>query len=176
VKKVTKPSVSNSVEPMNFGGPLKLKRNEAGAFVPASFEFTVRTHDIPGAVQQLRQNGKESSWIAFLFGTTKVSETTDDRSLALQFSVDGARVGLDWVLLGPRNIADSAIVSAFMEQRGHTVEMREMNGVRFLRVENGDLGELGQSIAEVLYGATSNSELGLLIDGLWLSKGRQDVN
>jgi len=176
VKKITKPAVSNSVEPINFDGPLNLKRSEAGAFVPASFEFTVRTHDIPGGVRQLRENGKESSWIAFLFGTAKVSETTNDQGLALQYSVVDGRVGLDWVLLGPRNIADSAIVSAFMEQRGHTVAMREMNDVRFLRVEDGDLGELGQSIAEVLYGATSNAELGLLIDGLWLSQGRQDVN
>jgi hypothetical protein len=176
LKKVTKTSVSVQTEPVNLGGPDNLRRSETGAFVTASFEFTVRTHDIPGGVQQLRQNGRNSIWIAFLFGTAKISKATDDQSLALQYSVDHGLVGLEWVLLGPRNIADREFVSDFMRRRGHTVQVREQNGVNFLRVEDGDLGALGQSIAEKLYGATANAELGLLIDGLWLSKGRQGVN
>ena len=147
------------------------KRDKYGKFVPASFQFTVHPHDIRGGVEQLIENGREDSWMVFLFDTLKVSELTDDRGLALQYSVINRRIGLDWVLIGPRNIADRESLETFMTQRGHTVELQDMNFVQFLRVEDGDLAALGESILDVFYGVPATAQLGLLIDGLYLSTG-----
>ena len=101
------------------------------------------------------------------------SKTTNDRGLALQYSIINGCLGLDWVLLGPRNAADESIITAFMRQRGHKVERLEMNDVEFLRVDEGDLAGLGESILEMVYGVPSTAELGLLIDGIVLSNGKR---
>jgi hypothetical protein len=161
--------------PLRLGNRSGSSRNLQGTFAPSSFDFTVRPYDIAGGVQQLRKNGREDSWMVFLFDTLKVSEATDDQSLALQYSVGEGRVGLDWVLMGPRNIADSEKVAALMRHRGHTVERIELNEVEFLRVEDGDLTQLGECILEQLYGVPPNAELGLLIDGIVLSAGKRTV-
>jgi hypothetical protein len=142
------------------------QRDQTGAFIPASFQFTVRPHDIAGGVEQLRLNGHDGSWMAFLFKTTKPSEETDDNDVALQYSVEDEQVGLDWVLLGPRNVADSLTVASFMEKRGHKVVMRRANEVDYLRVEDGDIADLGSAILEALYGVPPTCNLGLRIDGL----------
>ena len=148
-------------------------RNKSGAFVPASFNFKVRSTDIAGGVNQLCKNGREESWMVFLFDTPNSSEITEDRSLELQYSFFGGRVGLEWVLIGPRNVADEQIVTEFIRQRGHQVERIVMNQVEFLRVEDGDLSELGENILESLYGVSPNAELGLIIDGIVLSYGKR---
>ena len=166
---------SDDAPRLPFGGIPESRRGRLGAFVPASFTFTVRTHDIAGGVQQLRNKGSEASWIVFLFDTARVSEKTTDQSLALQYSVMGGRVGLDWVLLGPRNVADKLRVAAFMRHRGHEVKRLEMNQVEFLRVEDGDLAVLGVSILRQLYGLPPSAELGLLIDGIVLSTGKRTI-
>lgn len=162
--------------PVESGAGHLIRRDRQGAFAPASFDFVVRPHDIAGAVDQLRLNGQEGSWIAFLFGTAMPSARTGDRSLALQYSVIDGRVGLDWVLLGARNVADEAAVAAFSRHRGHQVDRCEMNDVGFLRVEDGDLAQLGRGIVQALYGADSGEDLGLVIDGLVLSRGRRAID
>ena len=98
---------------------------------------------------------------------------TDDQSLALQYSVIDGVVGLDWVLLGPRNVADASDLAHFARGLGYRVQQREMNSVGFLRVEDGDLAALGAAILEDLYGVTPQAELGLLIDGIVLSLGNR---
>lgn len=143
---------SADVPLISLGGVSELRRNRLGTFVPASFEFTVRPFDIAGGVEQLHKNGQEASWMVFLFDTAKVSKATDDQGLALQYSIIDGRVGLDWVLVGARNVADALDVAALMRHRGHEVERLEMNQVEFLRVEDGDLAALGASILETLYG------------------------
>jgi len=163
----------DGAKPIRLDGVAEPGRGQYGSFIPKSFEFTVRIHDISGGVEQLRKNGHDESWIVFLFGTSKKSTATDDQSLALQYSVANGRVGLDWVLVGPRNVADSSRVADFMRLRGHRVEQCEMNSVDFLRVEDGDLAGLGESILEVKYGVTSEQELRLVIDGIYLSTGKR---
>lgn len=169
----TTPKVYDLCDMNEPAGAGTVRRDRGGAFVPASFQFMVHPHDIAGGVQQLRANGKESSWMTFLFDTTKVSEEIDDRSLALQYSVAGGRVGLEWTLLGPRPIADCDTVTRFMQANGHTVRLEEMNDAEYLRVEDADLASLGERILSELYGVLPNAELGLLIDGLWLSHGKR---
>lgn len=181
-----KPSDGNSIDPATagksadvplipLGGVSELRRSRLGTFVPASFEFTVRPFDIAGGVEQLHKNGQEASWMVFLFDTAKVSKATDDQCLALQYSIIDGRVGLDWVLVGARNVADALDVAALMRHRGHEVERLEMNQVEFLRVEDGDLAVLGASILETLYGVPPNAELGLLVDGIVLSTGKRTI-
>jgi hypothetical protein len=113
----------------------------------------------------LRVHGREASWIVFLFNTTVRSPATDDHSVALQYSYIG-RVGLDWVLRGPRNVEDRRRVARLAKARGHRVKEREMNGVRFLRIESGDIAQLGLAIANELYRVPSDYPLGVLLDGI----------
>jgi hypothetical protein len=163
------------LSPDEFGGAHRYRRGRQGTFAPVSFEFAVRPSDIAGSVEQLRKNGRESTWMVFLFDTVRKSQTTDDQGLALQYSVIDGRIGLDWVLLGPRNAADAQIVAAMIRSQGHHVERREMNRVPFLRVEDGDLATLGENILETLYGVPAHAELGLIIDGIVLSSGKRSI-
>lgn len=148
-------------------------RRSGGRFSPKSFDFRVQIHDIAGGVQQLRANGREDSWMAFLFDTGIESAKTGDRDLALQYSIIDGRLGLDWVLIAPRNVADQDDVAQFMRDCGHEVALFKMNEVEFLRVEDGDLAALGEHILNDMYRVPPTAELGLLIDGIYLSSGKR---
>ncbi len=146
-----------------------------GLFTPGSFEFLVRLTDIEGGVKQMRNNGQDDTWMVFLAETLRVSQTTDDRSIALQYSVAHAILGLDWVLLGDRNVADADEIVAFAQAKGHCVEHLSENNVEFLRIEDGDLAALGVEILSDFYGISRAAELGLIINGIWLSAGKRST-
>jgi hypothetical protein len=96
--------------------------------------------------------------------TTQSVETTDD-CLNLQYSIESATIGLDWVLLGPRNSADKEALTNFIRRRKHKVETRDMNEVAYLRVEDGDISKLGLRIVYDFYGVRSDYAMGLLTQG-----------
>jgi hypothetical protein len=83
----------------------------------------------------------------------------------LQYSVEHGAVGLDWVLLGEINIADKEKISTFAAQLGHPMTEREMNNVRYLRVEGSDLDKLGARIIVELYRIAPNAQLELITEG-----------
>jgi len=62
------------------------------------------------------------------------------------------------------NIADKDKIVAFMKDKHCTILEREGNGVRYLRVEDGDLVQLGKQIAE-LYHLQADGQMGMFIDG-----------
>jgi hypothetical protein len=120
----------------------------------------VRVQQISAVVDQLTANAQEQSWAAFTFNPPSQS-VTGDSAVNLQYSFEGGRVGLDWVLLAPRNVADKEKVSAFIKQQNHQLLEREVNGVRYLRVEGGDLANLGISMLNQLYGTDRDTEMDL---------------
>ncbi len=99
----------------------------------------VRVDDVPDGVAHLQQQGKEDAFLVFIF----VPPTRPrEQPVNLQFSIERGQLGLDWVLLSPTNIADKAQIETFIRERGHSARETQVNGVRYLRVEDGDLAAL----------------------------------
>lgn len=122
----------------------------------------VTVADIPEGVAHLQQRGREHAFLVYVFVPR---ERRDGEAINLQYSIDRAQLGLDWVLLSPANIADKPKLEAFVRKQGHAPQEQTVNGVRFLRVEDGDLAALGVQIARELYGLAPSSELGTVVDG-----------
>ncbi|HEY3930974.1 MAG TPA: hypothetical protein VGM58_01240 [Verrucomicrobiae bacterium] len=113
---------------------------------------------------QLKANHKDASWAAFAFcpaGEPASRET----AVNLQYSVENGAIGLDWILLMPRNIADQDKIVAFIKERDFTILEREGNGVKYLRVENGDLVQLGTQILKDFYHLDNDSQMEIFTDG-----------
>lgn len=140
------------------------------------FEFAVQPSQIPAVVEQLRRKGKNSAWVVFMFYTAVASAGTADDCPNLQYSIQSSTVGLDWVLLGQRNIADKAHMTEFITSRGHAVSEIEMNEVKYLRVEDGDLDKLGLSIVEEFYGMPRDADIGVLVSGFSLLLGGRTLH
>jgi hypothetical protein len=51
-----------------------------------------------------------------------------------------------------------------MKDKHYTVLEREGNGVRYLRVEDGDLVQLGKQVAE-FYHLQADGQMGIFVDG-----------
>jgi hypothetical protein len=126
-------------------------------------ESTATIAQMPAIVERLRSTGKDESFVVFRFAPpgTKLS---DDTAVELQFSIEGSRAGLDWVLLAPRNIADETRIADLARSLGFSTRTAEMNKVRYLRVEDGDIAALGMRIAKDLYGADDASEAALIVE------------
>lgn len=125
---------------------------------------SVKATDIPEVVEQLRAKGGDASYAVLMFCTPYALEG-EDPIINLQYSVDGNVLGLDWVLLGARNIEDKERIAAFITRAGHAVTEQEVNGVRFLRVEEGDIADLGSRIVTEYYQIERTAEIDLLVDG-----------
>jgi hypothetical protein len=123
----------------------------------------VSVSQLSSVFDQLKANHKDASWAAFTFCPPD-EPASDQTSVNLQYSVEGGKIGFDWVLLAPRNIADKDKIVAFMKDRHYTILEREGNSVRYLRVEDGDLVQLGKQIAE-FYHLQADSQMGMFIDG-----------
>jgi len=117
--------------------------------------------DVPAIVAKLA-TCQDDSFAVFMFDSP-FSPKGD--AVNLQYSVENGAVGLDWVLLSETNIVDKEKVSAFAAQLGHPMTEREMNNVRYLRVEGSDLDKLGMSIIVELYRIEPNAQLELITKG-----------
>jgi len=123
----------------------------------------ISVSQLSSVFDQLNSNHKEASWAAFTF-CPPGEPASDQTSVNLQYSVEGGKIGFDWILLAPRNIADKDKIVAFIKDKHYKVLEREGNGVRYLRIEDGDLVQLGKQIAE-FYQLQANSQMGMFIDG-----------
>jgi len=106
--------------------------------------------ELPAIVAKLAAKKVEKSWIMFAFAPPG-EEENESAVLNLQYSIEDGKLGVDWFLLGPRNVADDKKVTAFIEHQNFVVKMRTVNGVKFLRTEGDDLAELGRKIICELY-------------------------
>src|SRR5690348_1776163 len=99
-------------------------------------EVRVSVGQIPKVVSQLKTTGRDSSFAVFLFIPRDRPANDGDEQVNLQYSIENGRLGFDWVLLAAPNIADQDKIAAFMRDRGFAANMREMNKVRYMRVED----------------------------------------
>ena len=123
----------------------------------------VSVRQLSSVFDQLNTNHKDASWAAFTFCPPD-EPASDQTSVNLQYSVEGGKIGFDWILLAPRNIADKEKIVAFIKNKHYTVLEREGNGVKYLRVEDGDLVQLGKQMAE-FYHLQADSQMGMFVDG-----------
>jgi hypothetical protein len=131
--------------------------------VASSGSSTTTIAQIPAIVERLRRRGTAESFVVFRF-SPRGGAFSDQNTAELQFSKEGGRVGLDWVLRAPRNIADQARVAELARSLGHTMHHAEMNDVRYLRVEDGDIAALGMRIAKDFYGLHDGSKVDLIAE------------
>jgi hypothetical protein len=91
--------------------------------------------------------------------------SSDDEAVNLQYSIEHGAVGLDWVLLGPRNIADRGKVTEFASQRGYRFEEHQGNGVRYLRLTGTGISDLGARIVCEFYKIGPDTKLEMITEG-----------
>ncbi|OGA36224.1 MAG: hypothetical protein A3G80_02465 [Betaproteobacteria bacterium RIFCSPLOWO2_12_FULL_62_13b] len=124
-------------------------------------EYSIPIAHIADVVQQLRAKGKNAAFAVLMFDPPS-SLPGSIGSTNLQYSVENDSIGLDWILIGPRNIADKQALAEFMMDQGYEVVEREMNGVNYLRVEGHGIADLGTLIVTNFYQLQPQMEVGLL--------------
>lgn len=120
--------------------------------------------ELPVILDRLEGTRKDGNFAAFMF--VPPGRRSPKEAVNLQFSLEQDRLGLDWVLLAPANIEDKERFAQFATVRGYQVMEREMNDVKYLRVEEGgDLQALGTAVICELYAMAPESPLDLISEG-----------
>jgi len=94
-----------------------------------------------------------------------VDRPSDDDAINIQLSMEGGHPGFDWVLLGRRNIEDKERFVTFAQTAGYKLKKREMRGVHYLRVEDGDLAKLCNLIITGMYKVPTQSTVDMIVEG-----------
>jgi hypothetical protein len=127
-------------------------------------ELEVKMASIPAIFERLQATGKDSSFAVLGFlppGKTSV----EDDGFNVQFSIEGSRPGFDWCLIAPANIRDKEKFVQFAGRLGYKVVEREMNKVKYLRVEDGNLPKLCEAVIHDLYSVSPDADLYFNPDG-----------
>jgi hypothetical protein len=83
----------------------------------------------------------------------------------LQYSKDKNKIGLDWVLISPKNIKEKDNIKAYIENRKHIITEQEINQTKFLRTEDGDLLSLGSDIIYGYFKLPADQKIETIIQG-----------
>ena len=113
-------------------------------------QYSIALTQTPDLIQQLSAKGGDTSFAILMFDRPS-GRPGPSGSINLQYSIYNGKLGLDWVLLNPRNIADKEPLVEFIRQHGHSLAECALNGVSYLRVEDGNLTGLGIKIATEFY-------------------------
>jgi hypothetical protein len=96
------------------------------------------------------------------------SDSNDGDYVNLQYSFENGTMGMDWVLLGERNIADKRAIMAFIKKLGYKFERYEINKIKYLRIEGQEiqeLAEVGMKVINDFYGFEPTFKIKLLVEG-----------
>lgn len=118
-------------------------------------------NDIPKIISQLQAAAMDGSFAVIMFVP---ANSTDDEPVNLQYSIDDGVVGMDWVLAGPRNIADKAKVMELATKLGYRLEECCL-AERYLRMTGNGISELGSRIIQDLYKIDADKKLDLVVEG-----------
>jgi hypothetical protein len=128
-------------------------------FVP-SRQVTLR--DVSEIVSRLQRSGGNGHFAVLIFVPP---DSTDGEPVNLQYSIEGGIIGMDWVLLSPRNVADQEKIKEFASSLGHQLGETEVNKVRYLRVTGGGIVDLGVRIIQDFYKVGPETKLELIPEG-----------
>jgi hypothetical protein len=124
----------------------------------------VALSDVPGIFAALSSTGKDGSFAVFLFSAAgQVPATVEE--LSVQFSIEAGKMGIDWVLLEPPNLASQSRVGTFFERKGYPLLRRRMNEVEYLRVEGEQLADLLQELLRIEFRVTPEQKMNLIASG-----------
>jgi hypothetical protein len=126
-------------------------------------ERPVTLRDIPAIFERLHATKADGAFAVFIH--TPADATAPDGALNLQFSIEGGRIGLDWVLLGQPNLRDREQFVALARKRGHVVVEQPMEGGSYLRTEAAGLPELAAAVLREMYAVTPDTKLDLIPEG-----------
>lgn len=115
--------------------------------LPMKF-YSAKISDAAEVFRMLKETGKDQSYAIFVFNS---EEALPDSHIELQFSIERGSVGFDWVLLGPEKERDKAKFESLARERGYEFTESEENGVRFIRVDRGDVLNLCRIVMKDLY-------------------------
>jgi len=122
----------------------------------------VLVSQIPSIIEKLLLGKGDPRYAVLMFIPL---DSLDREHVNLQYSMVEGAVGLDWVLLGGRNIKDAEAIKGFARSRGFELKPREMNQVRFLRLEGPGFAELGMSLITDFYHYKPTTKIKLLVEG-----------
>ena len=125
--------------------------------------YHVSIDQIPRVLEELRMSSANPAFAVFMFNTPDRPDAKD--ALNLQFSIENGRPGFDWVLLAPRNIEDKEQYLEFAHADGFYPKAMAGNGVKYLRVENGDLSRLCTDVITRMYHRPVIEKLDLIVEG-----------
>ena len=103
--------------------------------------------EIPEILAQLQASGTEGNSSMLRFAPNGSAGDV----LTIQYSIDQGVVGLDWVLLGFRNVADKPRIAELATALGYPIEECELNHVRCLRMTGPGISDLGVAIIRDFY-------------------------
>ena len=129
---------------------------------PANEYPLIYINEVPALIEQLNL-GEGFPRYAVLMYVPK--DSRDGEHVNLQYSAENGVVGLDWVLLGGRNIEDKEAIAFFCKRLGHLFTECEMNGVNYLRAEGYGLAELGMQVLNQFYRFGPEDRVKLLVEG-----------
>jgi hypothetical protein len=120
--------------------------------LPIKF-YSARIYDTGSIFQMLKETGKNESYVILVFNSV---EALPDSHIELQFSIEHNQLGFDWVLLGEEKKRDKEKFVSFAHDRGFQVQELEKNGVRYLRVIEGDIVDLCLATMKEIYKTTDD--------------------
>jgi hypothetical protein len=123
----------------------------------------VLASDAARVLEQVRTSSGDPTFAVFMFSTADRPRSED--ALNIQFSVENGKAGFDWVLVAPRNIEDESRFLDFARQRGFEPTRLEMNQVKYLRVEAGDIAKLCSDVIREMYRTPASTKIELITEG-----------
>ncbi len=143
--------------------------NESHSAEVAFYQISI--NDVPNVYNQLESKGQNSSYSTFVFFPGDPNEKSH---VEIQFSIENSTIGFDWVLLGEIKSRDTQRFIELTNKYGYKFTEIVSNGVKYLRVEEGDLIKLCKKVMIEMYGVEQSSFMELIaarfeLDGLPLS-------
>jgi hypothetical protein len=118
--------------------------------------------DVAELHRLLAMSGRNGGFVVFLVEDPK-SKSFDGWNI--QLSAENGTVGLDWVLLTETNIRERERFVQLAQAAGHHVRALSMNGVSYLRVDDGDIVALSTRILTELCNVQREQRLNIVVEG-----------
>ena len=123
----------------------------------------IRRRELPRLFRAFKKQAADESYAGVIV-PTGVGDTAE--APYIQFSMERGRVGLDWLLNTQQGLADEERFVSLAKSLGLPMLEREQNGVKYLRVERGDLLALADAVLGDLYGVKESDLLNLQTSGI----------
>lgn len=146
------------------------------ALLVGVFAKLARTREQPAARVTVAQIGHvfaslsaataEPAFVVISFNTPDRPRANE--SVDVQFFKERGRVGFDWPLEAASNVQDEERFLSFARNAGFQPRLLETNGVRYHRVDEGDILRLCMSLIMELYARPPDTEIELIVEGFEL--------